>query len=142
MDRQRFQAWLEGYVEAWQTYDETKIGALFSDDAMYRYSPQETEGLRGRMAIVADWLSNRDEPGTYDARYEPLAIDGDIHVGHGTTRYFDAAHNLRDEYYNVYVCRFNAAGECTHFTEYWMQNGEFRKRDRDELLRRAKAGEV
>ena len=35
---------------------------------------------------------------------------------------------MRDEYFNVYLCRFNDAGECTSFTEYWIQNNEMRKR--------------
>ena len=30
MDRQQFQSWLDGYVDAWKTYDEAKIGALFA----------------------------------------------------------------------------------------------------------------
>ncbi len=142
MDRAQFRAWLDAYVEAWKTYDEDRIGALFSDDAVYRYSPEEPEGLRGRATIVADWKSNPDTPGTYEAQYEPLAIDGEIHVAHGVTRYFEDGGAQRDEYYNLYVCRFNDAHECTDFTEYWMQKQEFRKRDRDELVRRAKAGEL
>jgi ketosteroid isomerase-like protein len=127
MERAAFQAWLDAYVEAWRTYDADKISALFSDDAAYRYAPED-EALRGRAAIVASWLDNRDEPGTYGARYEPLAIDGDVHVAHGRTDYFDASGKLRDQYWNVYVCRFNAAGECTDFTEYWIQGRQFRSR--------------
>jgi hypothetical protein len=38
------------------------------------------------------------------------------------------------------VCRFNDAGECTEFTEYWIQNRDFRKRDREELIKQAAAG--
>jgi hypothetical protein len=134
-----FQGWLDRYVEAWKSYDPRQIGDLFSDDATYRYHPQD-EPLLGRAGIVANWLENRDDPGTYDAKYEPLAIDGDIHVANGWSRYFDATGTLRDEYHNVYVCRFNDAGECTYFTEYWIQNRDFRKRDRDELIRQASAG--
>jgi hypothetical protein len=139
MDRRGFQEWLDRYVDAWKTYDEKKIGALFSEDAVYRYHPQD-EGERGRDAIVADWLSNPDEKGTYDAHYEPLAIDGEVHVANGWSRYFNADGSMRDEYNNVYVCRFNDAGECTDFTEYWIQNRDFRRHDREQLMREARSG--
>jgi hypothetical protein len=126
MDRQQFQDWLDRYVEAWKTYDPERIGALFSEDAEYRYAPED-EPVRGRAAIVADWLAERDDPGTYDARYEPLTSGDGYHFAHGTTSYFDASRNLTDKYWNLYVCRFNEAGECTEFTEYWMQGRAFRR---------------
>lgn len=143
MDRQGFQRWLDGYVEAWKTYDRDKIRALFSDDAVYRYSPDPDGGaLQGRDAIANDWLSGKDAPGTYDAKYEPLAIEGNLHVANGTTKYFNEDGSQRDEYYNVYVCRFNDLGECASFTEYWIQKQNYRKAARDELVRKAKAGEI
>ena len=141
MDRERFQRGLDAYVDAWRTYDPQQIGRLFSADALYRYQPDD-EPVVGRDAIVADWLSNPDPPGTYAAAYEPLAIDGDVHVARGVTRYFEADGSQRDEYNNVYVCRFNDSGECTDFTDYWIQGREYRKRQRDELVRRTKAGEL
>ena len=142
MDRQQFQAWLDGYVEAWKTYDEAKIRALFAEDVEYRYHPMD-EPVRGRDAVVASWIEGKDDPGTYDAHYEPLAIEGETHVAAGRSDYFDGAGGpLRDQYLNVYVCRFNDAGECTSFTEYWIQNRDFRRRDRAELIAKARAGEI
>ena len=35
---------------------------------------------------------------------------------------------MRDEYWNVYICRFNDAGECTSFIEYWIQSRDMRKK--------------
>ena len=140
MNREQFQHWLDAYVEAWKTYDAQQIGALFSAEADYRYHPQD-EPVHGRDEIVKSWLDGRDDPGTYDAEYHPLAIDGDVHVANGWSRYFDAQGDPRDEYLNVYVCQFNDAGECTDFTEYWAQNRAFRRRDREELIREARAGE-
>lgn len=125
MDRQRFQDWLDAYVAAWKSYDPGQIGALFSDDCIYRYAPED-DGERGREAIVASWLDERDESGRYDARYEPLAIDGEVHVARGQSDYLDADGNLSDRYWNIFVCRFNAAGECREFTEYWIQARRFR----------------
>ena len=138
MNHAQFQDWLDGYVDAWKTYDASKIGALFSADAEYRYHPQD-EPIRGRDEIVKSWLEGRDEPGTYDATYEVLAIDGDTHVASGWSRYFEApGGEMRDEYCNVYICRFNGVGECTSFTEYWIQNRAMRRRAMDEMMRKAR----
>jgi ketosteroid isomerase-like protein len=142
MDRQAFQDWLDRYVEAWKTYDPDKIGSLFSEDVEYRYHPQD-EPERGRAMLVSNWLETRDDEGTYDAEYHPLAIDGDTYVAQGWSRYYDApGGNMRDEYLNIYICRFNDAGECTSFTEYWIQNREMRKRAIDAIVekRMAEAG--
>lgn len=124
MDHPAFQAWLDRYIEAWKTYDADQIGDLFSADATYRYHPQD-EPVAGREAIVSSWLEDRDEPGTYDARYEPLAIDGDVHVARGVSDYLDERGELRDQYCNVFVCRFDGSGQCMDFTEYWIRNRRF-----------------
>ncbi len=46
MDRQSFQGWLDRYVEAWKSYDEQQIRALFSEDATYRFHPQDEPEAR------------------------------------------------------------------------------------------------
>ena|SRR5687768_2138709 len=126
MNHQQFQDWLDRYVAAWKSYDRQQIADLFAENAHYRYHPQD-DPETGREAIVAAWLHDKDEPGTYDAKYEPLAIDGDVHVARGWSRYFDAHGKTRDEYCNIYICSFDADGQCTDFTEYWIQNREFRR---------------
>ena len=136
MTHDQFQAWLDRYVEAWKTYDRRTIAALFSADAEYRYHPA-IDPVVGGTAIADDWLENPDEKGTYDAEYHPVAIDPDNgnHVANGWSRYFETPGGaMRDEYFNVYVCRFNDAGECTSFTEYWIQNNEMRKRAVEALV--------
>lgn len=45
-------AWLDAYVQAWQSYDPQAIGALFAENATYAYQPWD-EPVRGREAIVA-----------------------------------------------------------------------------------------
>jgi hypothetical protein len=137
VDRIGFQRWLDDYVEAWKTYDRDKIAALFSEDARYRYHPQDEPEV-GREAIIEAWLDEPDEEGTYDAEYHPLAIDGDVHVAEGWSRYYESrGGELRDEFCNVYVCRFNDAGECTDFIEYWIQNRRFRRQSIDQMIRDA-----
>ena len=124
MTRDDVQRWLDRYVAAWKSYDETEIADLFSADAEYRYHPWD-EPVRGREAIVQDWLtpngnaSSRDEPGTYDASYEAWAVDGNRAVGVGTSDYFaDETRTKREQrYHNTYLIEFDAEGRCTSFTE-------------------------
>jgi hypothetical protein len=73
MKREGVIRWLADYIAAWESYDPDRIGALFSDDAEYRYYPGE-EPLRGREAIVASWLADRDPEETYDADYRVVAV--------------------------------------------------------------------
>lgn len=111
------QAWLDAYVDAWRTYDPESIGALFARDATYAYHPYD-EGdavLRGREAIVANWLGERDEPGTWEASYRPLVVAGDRAVAEGTTRYASG-----DVYWNLWTLRFDDDNRCTAFVEWFM----------------------
>lgn len=128
MTRDDLQQWLDRYIEAWRTYDEAAIGDLFSEDAEYRGHPQD-EPVRGRAAIVADWLapggnsSGRDAPNTWEANYEAFAADGDRGVSRGTTTYWtDASHaTVEHEYFNVFLMEFDAAGRCRSFTEHYVR---------------------
>ena len=125
MTRDDVQAWLDGYVAAWKSYDPDGIGALFAEDAEYRYHPWD-EPVRGRAAIVRAWIepegaqSGRDEPGTYDARYEPYAIDGDRAVAIGSSDYFGPDGSVEQRYRNVFLLRFDGEGRCASFTEWFM----------------------
>ncbi len=127
-DRDRVQAWLDRYVDAWRTYDEVRIGDLFSDDAEYRFHPWD-EPVRGRAAIVAAWLSpegassERDAPGTFEGRYEPFAVEGERAVAVGRTHYWtDASHSrLEKTYDNAWLLEFDSDGRCRRFTEFFMR---------------------
>jgi hypothetical protein len=133
LDRAAFQDWLDRYVAAWKSYDPAEIGDLFSADAEYRYHPT-MDPVKGREAIVASWMDNRDDPGTYDASYEPLAIDGENHIAQGWSRYFEAdGTTLKDEYWNVYLVRFDDEGRASLFTEWWMQNRDFARAARQKI---------
>jgi len=110
-------AWLDAYVDAWRTYDPAAIAALFTEDATYAYHPwDEGEALvRGRDAIVADWLEERDPPGSWEARYEPLMVEGEQAVATGTTRYTDGK-----TYWNLWLLRFGEDGRCAEYVEWFM----------------------
>jgi ketosteroid isomerase-like protein len=113
--------WLEAYVRAWESYAPDAIGDLFSDDAVYSYHPYD-EPVVGRQAIVASWLKDPDPPGTYEATYEPIAIDGDVAVVNGRSRYFkdSSRSELTKEWDNIFVIRFDKDGRCRSFREWYV----------------------
>ncbi len=129
MDRSAAQAWLDRYVAAWLSYEANDVAALFSEDIAYRYQPYD-DPVVGRDAVVASWLgdadsgdaSSRDEPGTYAAHYEPVAVDGDVVVATGTSSYREHPDGpVVRVYHNCFVLRFDAEGRCREFTEYFIK---------------------
>jgi ketosteroid isomerase-like protein len=129
MDRKTAQAWLDRYVAAWMSYDRDDIAELFAEDVAYRYHPHD-EPVVGRDAVVASWLgesdgedaSTRDAPGTYEADYSPVAVDGDTVVATGTSRYRDVPDGpVVRTYDNCFVMRFDGGGHCREFTEYYLR---------------------
>jgi hypothetical protein len=121
MDRATFGAWLDRYIDAWRLNDPVAIGDLFSLDVRYAFDPFE-EAVTGRAAVVAAWVANPDEPGSWEADYEVLAIDGDAYVAHGRTRYLtDDRTGVDREFANIFVCRFDDAGRCREYTEWYMR---------------------
>jgi hypothetical protein len=130
MDHETAMDWLDRYVHAWITYDPHEIVSLFSADVSYRYHPYD-EPIVGRDAVLASWLgedasgdaSTRDAPGTYEAEYAPVAVDGDTVVATGTSRYRDVPDGpVVRTYANCFIMSFDAEGRCREFTEYYVRH--------------------
>jgi ketosteroid isomerase-like protein len=116
MTHETFQVWLDRYIAAWRSGSAEDIAALFSEDVVYTYRPFRPS-VRGRDAVVASWLENPDEPGTWSAEYHPLAVDGEVAVSIGETHYPSEDRT----YSNIFVCRFNDENECSEFSEWWVE---------------------
>jgi ketosteroid isomerase-like protein len=125
VDRAAVGRWLTDYIEAWKSNDPEAIGALFSENCAYRYHPAD-EPLRGRDAIVTSWLEDDpDEPGTFDARYEPIAVDGEVAIAVGESTYAKRPGGPVDSTYdNCFVLRFDGDGRCAEFTEWYVKRPE------------------
>jgi hypothetical protein len=120
VDTEAVAAWLDRYSQAWGTYDPAQIGALFSEDAVYCYDPF-LEPVRGREAIVASWLENADEPGTYEGSYRPVLVAGDQAVARGYSRYFNPNGTVDREFDNLFLLRFDPQGRCSEYREWYME---------------------
>ena len=115
MTREDVAAWLDRYVAAWKSGDREAIGDLFSEDASYRYHSYD-EPVVGRDAIVESWLEEPDAPGSFEASYEPYAVEGDRAVATGKSSYVRG-----DVYDNVFLLLFDADGRCADFVEWFVK---------------------
>jgi hypothetical protein len=79
---------------------------------------------------VRSWLgedapvgaSGRDEPGTYDATYRAVAVDGDVAVATGSSTYLSGPGGPVEKVYdNCFVMAFDAEGRCREFTEWYVE---------------------
>lgn len=129
MDKRAVDGWLEAYVSAWLSYDRAQIEALFAPDVTYRYHPYD-DPVAGRDAVVASWLgeqdspdeSSRDQPGTYEAGYRAVAVDGSVAVATGSTRYRDQPGGpITRIFDNCFVIRFDHDGRCVDFVEWFIE---------------------
>ena len=116
MDKAVVAAWVERYVQAWNTNDPADIGSLFSEDAVYQTGPFDTP-WKGRETIVREWLGRQDAPGTTTFRYEVLAVDGNRGIVRGWTTY----HTPPGEFSNVWLIVLDESGRCREFVEWWVQ---------------------
>ncbi|HSI99659.1 MAG TPA: nuclear transport factor 2 family protein [Patescibacteria group bacterium] len=125
MTHAELQDWLDRYIAAWRANEAEPIAALFTEDAVYHYTPYggEDDALRGHAAIVDGWLAEGDEPDSWEARYEPYAIDGDRAVATGWSRYAATDDAPARTFHNVFLLRFAADGRCSEFTELFMLEG-------------------
>jgi ketosteroid isomerase-like protein len=126
MNRSDVQTWLDRYVEAWRTNEAGPIEALFTEDAVYGYRPWDSDEhtVRGRDAIVASWLEEPDAPASWDAQYEPYAVDGDRAVAVGWSKYAPSGDDPERTYHNAYLLRFAPDGRCAEFHELYMLEGK------------------
>jgi SnoaL-like domain len=129
MDKTTVDQWLRAYVAAWRSGNREQIGELLAPGVRYRYHPYD-EPVTGRAAVVESWLgegedpgaSTPDAPGTFDAEYRAVAVDGDRAVATGSSTYRAAPGGAVTKVYdNCFVLRFDSAGQCAEFTEWYMR---------------------
>jgi ketosteroid isomerase-like protein len=113
----RVRAWVNDYIQAWNSNDPGTISRLFTEDAAY-YTEPHSQPWRGRDEIVRQWLRRKDEPGETRFRWHPLTVSAELAVVQGTTLYRDPPRT----YSNLWVIRLDADGRCAEFTEWWMQH--------------------
>ena len=64
---------------------------------------------------MADWLTDRDAPDSWEGTYRPFLMDGDRAIATGITRYTSGK-----VYSNLWLLRFDRNGDCAEFVEWYM----------------------
>ncbi len=117
LTRTDVQRWIDEYFSASSSNDPEAIAALFTEHSTYRDRPYGPP-REGRDSIVADWLARRDEPGTWHASFEPLAVDTEQNIGiaRGSVQYDNGP-----SYSNLWVIHFDEDERCSSFAEWWIE---------------------
>jgi len=109
-------SWVEAYTRAWVSNDADDISALFTDDAVYEFRPNDPTPWRGSDAIVAGWLEEQDSPEVWKFDYEVRGVlDDGTAVIQAVTEYLDD----RPTYENLWLVRL-VDGRAAAFTEWFM----------------------
>lgn len=111
-------AWVDAYKKAWASNDADDVAALFTEDAVYNGRPHDPEADHGREAIIAGWLENDDEPGTWSFDVESIEVIGNRGYVQAVTHYTDGP-----DYDNLWVISFTD-GRASEFTEWYMARDE------------------
>jgi ketosteroid isomerase-like protein len=111
------QSWLDRYISAWRSNDAKEIGALFTEDVVYRFRPFD-DPVVGRDAVVSAWLESPDEPNSWTAEYKVWAVTDDRAATLGRTTYTEGS-----VFHNTFLLRFRD-GACCEYTEWWIQEPE------------------
>ena len=116
MDASAFVAWVDRYVQAWESNDPVDIRGLFTSNATYSTSPFAAP-WRGHDEIERGWAGRQDAPGSTSFRYEILATAGEVGIVRGWTQYRSPPR----EYSNIWLVRLDPQGRCQEFIEWWME---------------------
>lgn len=124
MSNDAVRKWVEGYRKAWLSNDPDDVRALFAEDAVYKFDPDDHEPWVGRETIVENWLKDPDTPG--DHEFEWHELPDELGVVQGVTTYDDG--KRRVVYDNLWVIDLDEEGRAREFTEWYMA-----RRDEDAL---------
>ena len=93
---------------------------MFTDDATYSPGPFD-QSWQGIDAIVRSWIERGDRSLNVDADIQVVAVDGDLAILEGRTRYHDNPKGPNTEFANVWFVRLTDDGRAHEFREVWVE---------------------
>jgi ketosteroid isomerase-like protein len=106
--------WVDAYRVAWISNDADEITALFTEDALYEFRPNDPDPWRGRDEIVAGWIEDQDSPEVWKLETQVLGIlADDTALVQAFVEYLDD----RPDYDDLWFIEFEN-GRARRFTEW------------------------
>ena len=113
-------AWIDAYKKAWISNDADDIAALFTEEALYEFRPNDPEPWRGRDEIVQGWVEDPDSPETWTLESEVLGVlPDDTAIAQVVVEYLDD----RPVYDDLWLIELEG-GRARRFTEWAVKRRE------------------
>jgi uncharacterized protein (TIGR02246 family) len=113
-------AWVDAYKRAWISNDAVDIAAIFTDDAVYEFRPNDPEPWRGRDEIVQGWVGEPDAPETWTLETQILGVlADDTAIVQAVVEYLDD----RPVYDDLWLIELEN-GKARRFTEWAVKRRE------------------
>ena len=119
MKKAEFQQWLTRYGEAWIQGDPLAAISLFSENAAYYEEPFQSP-MVGREAIKKYWTEGAQEGQqeiTFD--FQMITLKNNSGYAHWQATFRRVPIQTSVALDGILLAKFNRAGECTEFREWW-----------------------
>ena len=116
--RERFQEWLRDYGDAWEKRDPEAAAALFSDDALYYWTPFE-EPKRGKEEIATAWRKATSCQRNVKFLYDVLAVIGTTGIARWHASFERNSTARPVELDGTLMAEFAGDSRCRVFREWW-----------------------
>jgi len=116
--RERFQEWLRDYGDAWEKRDPEAAAALFSDDALYYWTPFD-EPKRGREGIATAWREATSRQRDVKFLYDVLAVIATTGIAQWHASFERSSSARPVELDGILMAEFDGNSRCRVFREWW-----------------------
>ncbi len=118
MTSEGFNDWLRRYGDAWERRDPAAAAALFTDDAVYWWTPFG-EPKRGPGEIAKAWGEATTRQRDVRFEFEIIAVTERAGIATWHTKLVRASTGREIEVDGVLLAELDEAGRCRLFREWW-----------------------
>ena len=118
LTEQRFGAWLSAYGQAWEAKNPQGFADLFSDGALYYWTPFDAP-KKGRTEIAEAFAAAVGRQRDIDFGARVLYVNEMLGAAHWSCAFTRAGTGRRVRIDGVLGAQFDASGKAVSFREWW-----------------------